>query len=111
MALKLNGPEELSLRGHVFDPAKEDSMPGFARRMTPEQQEAWATAETERMRIVANCQECGRPLIAEEVQAHYTNRHVSSRNRALVRTIMARPAEQRDEVLASIKALSALEVN
>lgn len=111
MALKLNGPDGSSLRGHVFDPQDEDSMPGFARRMSPEQREAWATAETERMRIAANCEECGLPLIAEEVLAHYMNEHVSSRNRALVRTVMARTPEQRDEVLANIKALTALEVN
>lgn len=67
MPMKLQGA---SLVGHVFSVDDPDSLPSFVRRMSVEQQRAWAEAETERYRVVEECAICQRSLIEGEQIPH-----------------------------------------
>ena len=98
-----NGPTG-TLKGHVFDPAVDSSMPTFTRFWSPERREREAKEMTERYRIVESCDVCHEPLIAEEVLAHKMN-HVPSRIRAQVRTVMAMEPDDRKSLLQAVHSL------
>lgn len=91
-----------TMKGHVFDPEKPESMPTFIRRKGMEEQKRWAARETERYTVVELCKTCGRALIAEEVLAHRLN-HVPTHLRPLARMIADLNAEDRAELLKIVK--------
>ena len=102
-----NGPEG-SLKGHVFDALDLSSLPHYVTVMTdPARVLREVAALNERYRIVAHCPTCNRALIAEEHLAHLM-KHVPSRSRALVRTLIATSPEIRKEVLAAVADLEGI---
>lgn len=102
----LNGPEG-SLKGHTFDVNKPESLPRYLRALNnPNEQLRQAMALNDRYRIVDTCNECGHVLIAEEVAAHRMD-HVPSKLRAFVRTLMAVPEEDRQQIIKWVTRLEA----
>lgn len=57
-------------KGHVFDADNPETLPSFIARRSMEERRAFAEAETERYRIVAACERCGRELIEGEQIPH-----------------------------------------
>lgn len=105
MPMTLNGREGHGLKGHVFDPKIPESLPGWMASFDDARKAREAETLTERYRVLEDCKECSRPLIAEEVLAHKMN-HLPDRVRSLVRTVMAADVDVRDETIAALAALT-----
>lgn len=100
----LNGPEN-SIKGHVFDPNKPDSLPRYVRVMpSVDDQMREIKVLNNRYQIVETCEACGSVLIAEEALAHKMD-HAPSRIRAMVRTLIATPPEDRQQIIEWVNKL------
>lgn len=72
----------------------------LAQGVDPEDVAAPKLAElNERWRIVGECSECGKPLIAGELEQHYLNAHFPPRLRHIARQLVDLTTEERAEIL------------
>ena len=95
-----------SLKGHVFDPKDQASIPTSWQKKSPTALIRLAEAETARMAIVATCQACGEDLIAEEVLPHRLN-HEHGTVRAMVQTVLNQDPRHRPRILELLTELLA----
>ena len=86
----------MSLKGRDFNDL--ELQPRSIREGDPNERKAWIYEQNERWKIVDECDQCGRPLVAEEVVSHRMN-HVPELLRPLARDMVRLTPEQRVELM------------